>query len=445
LVLGTFILVVLVLIEVGFAILGIARRSSIKREKSASRCIIFAIFLLLVATSVIDWGTRWLLLGLFLGIEALAGTVFLLLKRKNKTVGTGRALIGFIGKVILIGIAVLPAFILPQFDPIQPTGGYAVGTVSYTLTDDVREEYFTEEKDNRSVTIQFWYPTNQPGKNEIVAGGKFPVVVFSHGAFGYRMSNYSMFQQLASHGYIVASIDHTYHAFMTQQTDGKTILANMKFMNDAMKAQNGDYSAEKVYELQREWMKLRTEDMAFVLNYIKNRAASQDEDSVFQEIDIEHIGVMGHSLGGATAAQIGREDADVDAVVVVDGTMLGEIVGFDNGTEVITDAPYPLPIMNLYNESHYIEAIANSDKYANQVVHRHAQDSYQVVIEGSGHMNFTDLPIVSPFLAGLLETGDAVIDVDARDCIETTNQVILEFFDKYLKSSDVEIPKERTL
>jgi dienelactone hydrolase len=309
------------------------------------------------------------------------------------------------------------------------------------LTDTSREEYFTEEKDNRKVTIQYWYPSDKSGQT--AAEGKFPLVIFSHGAFGYRMSNYSTYQELASHGYIVCSIDHTYQAFMTKQEDGKTIIANLDFINSAMGAQMGAIEPEKVYEMEQEWMKLRTGDMAFVLDYIRKTAASANADAVYKSMDLQHIGLFGHSLGGATAAKIGRDDKDVDAVVVVDGTMMGEITGFQNGKEIATTVPYPKPIMNIYSDYHYDDALAAKDEYPNMVATRNALDAYQVVIKGSGHMNFTDLAIISPFLSKKLETGDKPITVDPKYCIETTNADILQFFDHYLKDSKVEIPRER--
>ncbi|MDF2671847.1 MAG: platelet-activating factor acetylhydrolase, plasma/intracellular isoform [Clostridiales bacterium] len=441
--LGAIVLGVLILVEIVFMVLSLLKKSNFKKEKHITSIILFLTFLLLVISPIINWGFQWFMLGLVLGIQALLGILFFVRKRSSSEPRKIRLIFGSISKVLLIGITVLPVLIFPQYNDIKPTGEYPVGTKSYTLTDESREEYFTEEKDSRKITIQYWYPVDQSGRKESILRGKFPLVVFSHGSFGYRMSNYSTYQELASHGYIVCSIDHTYHAFMTKQEDGKTIIANMEFMNNAMKAENGEISDEETYKLTQEWLKLRIEDMTFVLDYIKKMTTSSNADAVYQSIDLEHIGLFGHSIGGATAAQIGREDEDVDAVIVVDGTMLGEIIGFENGQDIVTDIPYPKPIMNFYNESHYNVAIESQAVYANMVASRNALNSYQVVIKGSDHLSFTDLPIISPFLSKMLDTGAVDTSVDARYCIETTNEDILQFFDHYLKSSKVEIPKER--
>ena len=44
-------------------------------------------------------------------------------------------------------------------------------------------------------------------------------------------------------------------------------------------------------------------------------------------------------------------------------------------------------------------------------------------------MNFTDLPLISPFLASKLGMGE----LDAKECIMTMNGLVLQFFDHYLK------------
>jgi dienelactone hydrolase len=436
---GNIILGILILLEIIFMVLSLLKKSNLKKEKAIARITLLIIFLLLIISSVIDWSFRWFMLGLVLLIQALLGVLVLVRKKENSVSKHSKVIFGSLNGVLLIVMAVLPALILPQYTPIKPTGEYSVGTKSYTLTDESRKEYFTKEDDNRKVTIQYWYPTEKSAQEEIIAKGKFPLVIFSHGSFGYRMSNYSTFQELASHGYVVCSIDHTYHAFMTKQEDGKTVIADMGFINNVMAATNEDISAEETYKSEQEWLNLRTGDMEFILGYIKKSAASTNADAVYQSMDLDHIGVLGHSLGGAAAAKIGRTDKDVDAVIVIDGTMIGEKTGFENGRDVVTDVPYPKPIMDIYSESHYNKAVESKAVYANMIADSNALDSYQLVIKGSEHMNFTDLPLISPFLSKQLGTGN----VDAKYCLQTTNEDILQFFNHYLKSSKVEIPKEK--
>lgn len=433
------ILVVLILTEISFMLLSLFKKSTLRKEKAFIRIALFTMFLILVISPIIDWSFRLYMLSMILMIQALLGVLVLVRKKENPIFKKSKLIFGSLNGILLIVLALLPALIFPQSNPIKPTGDFLVGTKSFTLTDESRNEYFTKEEDNRKVTIQFWYPTNKSAQEETIAKGKFPLVIFSHGSFGYRMSNYSTFQELASQGYVVCSIDHTYHAFMTKQEDGKTVIANMEFINSVMAATNEDISAEKIYKLEQEWLNLRTEDMAFVLNYIKETAASPSADAVYQSMDLEHIGVFGHSLGGATAAKLGRTNQDVDAVIVIDGTMIGEKTGFENGTDIVTEVPYPKPILDIYSESHYDKAVESKAVYANMIADSNALDSYQLVIKGSEHMNFTDLPMISPFLSKQLGTGN----VDAKYCIQTVNQDILQFFDRYLKSSKIEIAKEK--
>lgn len=69
--------------------------------------------------------------------------------------------------------------------------------------------------------MEFWYPKN--------ADGTYPLLVFSHGAYGIKTSNGSTFTELASHGYVVVSIDHPYHSFYTQSEDGIVTMINSDF------------------------------------------------------------------------------------------------------------------------------------------------------------------------------------------------------------------------
>jgi hypothetical protein len=141
---------------------------------------------------------------------------------------------------------------------------------------------------------------------------------------------------------------------------------------------------------------------------------------------------MGHSLGGASSAQIGRERNDIDAVIVLDGTMLGEEIAFENNEVVLNNTPYPIPLLNVYAEDHYTNSKELvGDTYNNFYATKNAVCAYETVFKDAGHLNFTDLPLFSPTLAKMLGVGT----IDERYCIETMNEIVLEFFDSYLKDA----------
>lgn len=403
------------------------------------RIVLFLLFVLLAGIRFIPWGFSWYLLGGLLAVRALISLLGLLKKSAPKARSKGKTAGNLVISIVLIGLSVIPLLLLPPPVPLQQTSSNAVGTMVYTWTDENREDVFTPEADYRNITVQFWYPAVTPGESAPVLEGPFPLVVFSHGAFGYRMSNHSTFMELAGNGYIVASIDHTHQAFMTKEADGRVVLGDTGFIQTAMHVENGEITGEALYQLQKDWMALRSCDMAFVLEQIRKRAALPTSNELFHQLDIECIGVLGHSMGGATAAWIGREDDAIDAVIVLDGTLMGEIVGFEQGKEVLTDVPYPKPILDVFNESHYADATAIGLDYANMRMQGNAFEAYQLVVEGSGHLNFTDLPLVSPLLASLLGTGS----VDPRACMEITNTAVREFLDYHLKGEGIEIPPFR--
>ena len=289
---------------------------------------------------------------------------------------------------------------------------------------------FSKAGGNRALTVEFWYPNN--------ADKTYPLVVFSHGAFGFSGSNYSTFAELASNGYVVASIGHTHHAFYTIDTNGKVTTVDTDFINRAaeINAAHDTRHKKEIFNTTSEWMKLRTDDENFVLDTILSEHENNSADTLFSIIDTKKIGLFGHSLGGASSAQIGRVRDDIDAVIVLDGTMLGEEVAFENSAVVLNDAPYPVPLLNIYAEDHYKNSKELvGDAYNNFHATENAVCAYETVFKNAGHLNFTDLPLFSPMLARMLGVGK----IDERYCIETMNKIVLEFFNSYLK--DAGVPK----
>ena len=439
-----FLWIVCIGIELGLGIWSIKKKSTALKEKVYIRLGALLIWLMLIMTPVIRFDFRWYGILLFLSLTAFIAVIkYFRGKDKDKTVKTGSVIIKSICKCLVISLAIMPAVLLPQSYEVKPDGEYGVKSKSFTWTDESRDETFTEEEDYRKITVQFWYPTENV-KSTVSAEGKFPLVVFSHGANGIRESNLSTYYKLASHGYVVCSIDHTYHSFMTVQEDGKKILIDPDYLNETLTVSGKEDSPEKFNMIQG-WQKLRVEDMTFCLKQIRSliKEDSNDKDEVFDRIDIDHIGLMGHSLGGSTAAGVARIDKEIKAVAVIDGTMLGEETGIDEHNIItVTDEPFPTPILNFDNGDSYRAIQKLNQPYPNQVALESQENSYEIAILNARHMNYCDLAMICPMLAkNVGGTGT----VNSKQCMDFVNENILQFFDIYLKGAPNTLPKEQIL
>ena len=238
------VLFVLVAGEVIFLVIERTRAVSVRRSLRLTWLILGAVFLASMLSPLLDWCSSWMGLACILSVQSVYSLVVLLGKAKGHQLMPKRRKVGMsVLRMFLYLVLVAPLFLFPGSKHMQTTGPYAVGTETYTWTDVSRDETFTSETDQRKVTVQFWYPEQ--------ADGTYPLVVFSHGAFGYRMSNHSTFMELASNGYVVCGIDHPYHSFMTRQVDGNRVIVDMDFLQTAMAVENGQIEGLRLYEL--EW------------------------------------------------------------------------------------------------------------------------------------------------------------------------------------------------
>ena len=331
--------------------------------------------------------------------------------------------------IIVIAFVLLPVVIrlilFPPHKSPEMTGNYTVSVAEYTWIDTSRIETYSDTGENRSVTVKVWYPEEE---------GSYPLVLFSHGATGMIDSNTSTCAELASNGYVAVSIAHPYQAIYVKSTDGKMTFIDSGFLQDVM-TDNGESSIEHeqaIYKNSRYWMEIRTGDINFVMDTILKKAATEEE-SPFHKINPDKIGVFGHSLGGATAVMVGRQRSDIDAVINLEGTMFGEYIGFEDGKYIYNDVPYPVPLLDVYSRAIYEAASAiQTQEYVNFYTGRNAVTFHKAVFEDAGHLNFTDLPVVSPVLGKMLGTGDT----NALECIEKVNRMVLHFFDYYLKDAE---------
>jgi dienelactone hydrolase len=393
---------------------------------SSTRVAAAAGFALLAGLGVIEWSLRyWSLAALLLMLAGMGAFRLLRQREETRAFTAGRIVRRAVGMTVLIFVFTLPAIIFPQYETLAVTGEYQVGTASYTYVDTNRVETYTDTGEHRKLNVGFWYPEN--------ASGKYPLVVFSHGGISRRNSNESLYRELASHGYVVASIDHTYHALSTTDQDGHTVRIDMGYMKD-LQAEDAKSAKQQSYEYYQTWMKIRTGDISFVIDHLLAEAKDPQPDPVYQRIDPAKIGVMGHSTGGSAALAMGRVRDDVDAVIALESPFMYDIVGVENGQFVFTDEEYGVPVLNVYSDSAWSH-LAEWPQYArnHELLSGTSAAAFNVHIRGVGHFTLTDLALSSPALTRVLNGFGAKADTDY--CLRTINKVSVAFFDAYLKGA----------
>lgn len=445
---STVLFLLMAALEIALAVFTCRKETEKKTWRKNRLFVRLAQLVIAFVAVLLPFGQKWRLTPVLTTLAILAlivGLAVLLKRRKAEgTMRKGKAISSCVLSIVLIGFSLFPAYIFTGYKGLPVSGGYAVKETSAILIDSARTDPFETDGSFREVPVHFYYPQTEAGSAET-----FPLVVFSHGAFGYYQSNTSTYMELAASGYVVAALDHPHHAFFTKDTAGGTVIVDMDFMNAALNL-NNDTPVEEQYALYTEWMELRTADMNFAVDAVKAAVQTGTTDgswffdekdgetirTVLAMTDASKIGLMGHSMGGAAAVELGRERGDVAAVADLDGTMLGEYLGVENGDFVINDAPYPVPVLEFNNWSTYqerAEYLAQGGSYPNDVLMANAAAGFTTTIRGTEHMDFTDLPLLSPFLGNMLGSGER----GAEETLTVVNSLVLQFFDCYLKGEGV--------
>lgn len=441
---GILLLILFSVMEITLVVLSCTKyRERLSRSKN-KLIIRGAETVLLLCILLIPAGQKWrfvvclVILGIRLVFSGISFAVKLA-KNDRQECSKAGAVINAVWSIFVIGTALIPAFIFTGYNGLETTGQYGVKQTEAILVDSSRMEKYETDGSSREIPIHFYYPDG--------GSGEYPFVLFSHGSFGYYQSNTSLYMELASNGYVVASIDHPYYAFFTRDTSGNTVIVDRDFLQACIDITNNTLSDKESVRYTKEWLDVRAADENFVLDTIKaaqesgilgNEWSTENSSGILNVLhitDMGKIGLTGHSIGGAVAIKLGRERDDITAVIDIDGTMFSEKISGDSDVYVYIDEPYPIPFLEFNNDITYKEAY-NSDfrtgdgsPYIDVHVLNNAADGREYHIDNTAHMDFTDLPLLSPVLAKMLGKGSA----DSREVIPEINRICLEFFNYYLK------------
>lgn len=324
-------------------------------------------------------------------------------------------------KLILIFLIILGILfstfklLFPFNEGPEPSGPYEVKTEEAYYVHKTKIANMATSGSDREVPVSLWLPDGRKTKH--------PLLIFSHGAFGVANSNLSLFKELASNGYIVASLSHPYHSFKTELSDGKKIYVDSAFFKAVMNSQ-GTKNLEATQKEFNEWMSIRVEDISFVMDSILA------DETYAASIDPEKIVLAGHSLGGAAALAVGRNRSNkLLGIIALESPFFGDIVGIKGDKFLFTDKEYPLPVLHFYSDALWgkLDEITTYEMNQN-LLESNDPKFVNVHIKGSGHIGLSELSLVSPFLTNLFDQG--MNTKPTLEKIEEINQATLEFLNR---------------
>lgn len=409
-------------LEAALMVWRIRTKSMHPRLAAVLRCVSLLVLAALAALSMIKWGFRYYALAVVLALTAAASLVQLLRKGGARPAfGRARITSRAAGMAALLLIASLPAMVFPEYKPLPTTGEYRIKTEVRYLTHEGRIETYDRQGGARTLAVEFWYPSS--------AQGSFPLVVFSHGSFGTRTSNETLFRELASHGYVVCSIDHTYQCFYTTDKEGNILLMDRGYAEE-IRRENAKEDKQNSLALYRKWMDVRTADIHLVIDTVRSDSA----DALYALVNAGKIGVIGHSLGGSAALGVGRMRDDIGAVIALESPFMCDIQGVENDAFVFLSTQYPVPVLNVYSDSSWTH-LAQWPQYAQnaRLLSGEDKNAYSLYMQGAGHLSLTDLSLFSPVLTRILNGHGSAVSAEAY--LTRLNEVCLSFFNCFLKDT----------
>src|SRR5437867_5666217 len=148
----------------------------------------------------------------------------------------------------------------------------------------------------------------------------YPVVLIRAGASAAVWNYSTLAEDLASHGYVVVGFDAPYRTSVVVLPDGR-VMRRRPENNPELVFGRPD-SASRINQLLAAW----TGDIAFVLDRLEQLNRSDASGTFTGRLDMARVGVFGHSLGGAAAAQFCHDDSRCKAGIDVDGSLHGSVV-----------------------------------------------------------------------------------------------------------------------
>lgn len=434
-----------------------------------------------------------------------------LLKRRRKTPEDARVpWISGSALALLAMLAVVALVLFPAGSTPNPSGRYIVGVRTFELDDATRAGVLLAGRDKpRRLLVRVWYPAERasgshrrayftPREAETTArslgeplgapffftylrnarthsfedapllagAARLPVVIYSHGYASFLSQNTALMEDLASHGYVVYSLQHTFDSAATLFPNGDVLpmdpalIGQMKQVHETkepfpprfVKAVAGESLDERL----QGHLDSRTEALAqndritaqsaaiwladriFLHDQLQQHAVPESVADIVAASALDRVGEMGMSFGGSTAGALCVVDSRCAAGINLDGADFH----FD-----AFDADVRAPFMMFHSDPRYIyQAVGveprgrprsfNEFSYERIATAGTRDDVVRIELKGTQHLGLSDLSL---FMRRPLR--DPVIgDAPARVMIGAQNDFVRGFFDHYLRGASNGFP-----
>ncbi|MFF9853548.1 alpha/beta hydrolase family protein [Streptomyces litmocidini] len=319
-----------------------------------------------------------------------------------------------------------------------PTGPYDVGSTVLPLVDRSRTDPWVPTADGRALMVTLHYPATHPGggrpapyatreearllaeqlgpgvSGDVLARtrthsrtgvgpapGRHPLVLLSPGFGVSRWTLTHLAEDLASRGYVVASVDHAYESYGISLPGGRTLTCV------ACTALEGGVHGSVVTST-------RAADMRYVLDRL---TGPEPVWRYADAIDARRVGMAGHSIGGASAASAMVADPRIDAGINMDGAFWQDLPA-----EGLRGRPFLM--LGTHDGMHLPGGQdATWDRTWT------ALDGWKrwITVAGSEHFTFSDGPVIARHF-GLPQP-----ELPADRAVAVTRAYVAAFFDRHLR------------
>jgi predicted dienelactone hydrolase len=283
------------------------------------------------------------------------------------------------------------------------TDGYKLETGPLAVT-EVPDIVVHDAARNKDLHVRIFYPVTQ---------GKYPVIVFSHGAGGSQNCCESLTRHWATYGYVTLQPTHD-DSIVQQRKSGDEALRFTQAVREALKN-------PALWES-------RPQDISSLLNALPD--LQKRVGALSDKLDLDRIGVAGHSMGSYTAEAVGGAMVDLPghpatsfsdprakAILCLSPQGPSQFGLTAHSFDKIT-----LPFMGITGSLDSLGPVARPAWHKIPFERSQPDDKYELFITGANHMAFITAETLLPARSS-----------QAAAILGYTNSASLAFWDAYLK------------